>query len=234
VPPETPASDFELKFVVESRLAMLLASRLATLFAADPRHPRNTVASLYLDDRAWTSLARTRDGALAKRKVRLRWYESVPGRPLEDFAVLEVKHRFGLRRRKERLVTAPLASRLATLAGLLPARSELACDELWRALSPDFDGMTLEPALVVRYDRRRFVDPASGSRLSLDSGIHAAAIRSGHPAGRLGRAARVAVVEVKNRDGRLPVLLAAALGPSVRQVSFSKYERCLRAATGQL
>jgi hypothetical protein len=232
VPPETPESGFELKLVVEARLAELVASRLAALFAADPRHPRNTVASLYLDDRAWTSFAQARDGALAKRKVRLRWYESAPGRPLEELAVLEVKRRFGARRRKQRVATAPVARRLAELAGALPARGALAGDELWSALPADAFGAGLEPALLVRYDRRRFVDPASGSRLSLDCGIHAAAIRAGQPTGRLGRPASLAVVEVKNRDGRLPAALAAALGPAVRRISFSKYERCLRAAAG--
>lgn len=232
MPPETAESGFELKLVVEARLAELVASRLAALFAADPHHPRNTVASLYLDDRAWTSFAQARDGALAKRKVRLRWYESAPGRPLEELAVLEVKRRFGARRRKQRVATGLAASRLAALSGPLPARRDLAGDELWGALPPDVDASGLEPALVVRYDRRRFVDPASGSRIALDGGIHAAAIRTGHPVGRLGREASVAVVEVKNRDGRLPAPLAAALGPTVRRISFSKYERCLRAAAG--
>jgi hypothetical protein len=233
VPPETPDSGFELKLVVEARLAELVASRLAALFAADPRHPRNTVASLYLDDRALSSLGQARDGALAKRKVRLRWYESEPGRPLGEPAVLEVKRRFGARRRKERYETSLAARPLAALAGALPARRELAPDELLRALPGDVAAVELEPALLVRYDRRRFVDPASGSRLALDRGIHAAAIRAGRPTGRLGRVASLAILEVKNRDGRLPAALAAALGPTVRRISFSKYERCFRATAGE-
>jgi hypothetical protein len=232
VPPETPDSGFELKLVVEARLADLVASRLAALFAPDPRHPRNTVASLYFDDGALSSLAEARDGALAKRKVRLRWYESAPGRPLGGPATLEVKRRFGARRRKERFDTALAARPLAALAGALPARRALAGDELLRSLPADVAAVALEPSLLVRYDRRRFVDPASGSRLSLDCGIHAAAIRAGLPAGRLGRTASVAVLEVKNHDGRLPAPLAALLGPAVRRVSFSKYERCFRAAAG--
>jgi hypothetical protein len=230
VAPETPDSGFELKLVVDARLADLVASRLAALFAPDPRHPRNTVASLYLDDHALSSLAQSRDGALAKRKVRLRWYESEPGRPLGAPTMLEVKRRFGARRRKDRGATSLAAHSLAALAGQLPARRELAGDELLRPLPADVAAVELEPALLVRYDRRRFVDPASGSRLALDCAIHAAAIRAGQPAGRLGRVANVAVLEVKNRDGRLPAALAAALGPTLRRISFSKYERCFRAA----
>lgn len=232
MPPETPDSGFELKFVVEARLAHLVASRLAASFAPDPRHPRNTVASLYLDDRALTGLAQARDGALVKRKVRLRWYEVAPGRPESELCVLEVKHRFGARRRKERHESPLRAERLATIAGALPSRRELLGGELDRALPRDVASDSLEPSLLVRYERRRFVDPVSGSRICLDREIHAAAIRAGAPLGRLGARAPLAVLEVKNRDGRAPATLATILGPTLRRISFSKYERCFTAMTG--
>lgn len=232
MPPETPDSGFELKFVVEERLADLVASRLAALFAPDPRHPRSVVASLYLDDRSLTSLLQARDGALAKRKVRLRWYEVAPGRPESELCVLEIKHRFGTRRRKERHELALSAERLATLAGALPSLRGLFGAAGDRSLPREVAPRELEPALLVRYERRRFVDPASGSRLCLDRAIHAAAIRAGGPVGRLGVRSPAAVLELKNRDGRAPAGLAAALGPALRRISFSKYERCFAAATG--
>ena len=90
------------------------------------------------------------------------------------------------------------------------------------------------PALVVRYRRRRFVDPASGSRLSLDTAIRPCAIRQGFPVGRLGVPLRSAVVEVKNHAGVPPPALAPLLGRLTRGISFSKYERCFAAALGRV
>ena len=235
--PQPAADEHELKFAIDWSLAPAMEAVLSGLFRPDPDFPDNVVASLYFDTAEFSCLADCRDGILVKNKLRLRWYEREFGVPDGGSSVLEVKRRFGSRRRKERWVTAIEGPWLAALPASLPsslARWDEAVDEPVGSGMPRGAMAQALPALVVRYRRRRFVDPASGSRLSLDTAIRPCAIRQGFPVGGLGVPLRSAVVEVKNHAGVPPPALAPFLGRLTRGISFSKYERCFAAALGRV
>lgn len=237
-PPEPPRSaedtlEHELKFVFPAARGAEVLARLTALTRPDPAHPANVVASIYYDTPALDSLAEKIDSHRAKTKYRLRWYEepdgSGPG-ATDGPAFFEVKQRFGSRRSKRRAPVALTASRLARASLLDPDLAALP-RELWRIGVAPPPG--LAPCVTLRYERHRFVDPAGPTRFNLDRGIVLAASdprRLPPPAARA--PLPVAVLEVKNLEGRLPRRLAGLLPPGWRLVSMSKYAACFLAARG--
>ena len=87
----------------------------------------------------------------------------------------------------------------------------------------------IRPVIVISYSRRRFVEPFTGYRLSIDSHIRSSLLIPGRECGERGLELPGAVVEVK-----CPVL---HLPPALRQLAdigsswsrFSKYSACLEA-----
>jgi hypothetical protein len=230
--PAEPAEDaleHELKFVFPAARGAEVLARLSALTLPDPGHPANVVASIYYDTPALDSLYEKIDSHLAKVKYRLRWYEEPGVGAGDEPGFLEVKRRFGTRRAKRRTAVPLTASRLAGSSLLDPALAALP-RELWRIGVPPPPGLT--PCVALRYERHRFVDPAGPTRLNLDRGIVLAASdpRRLPPGPRA--PLPVAVLEVKNREGRLPRRLAALLPPGWRLVSLSKYAVCFLAARG--
>jgi len=223
------APEHELKFVAPSSMSAALQGALDALLAPDREHPENVVASLYYDTPALDCLRDKQDGELAKVKVRLRWYEDLDGSALPGEGMLEVKRRFGTLRAKERFATGIAAGVWSRMA-MDDAPWASALDLALRACVP---AAGWEPALAVRYQRRRYTDPASGTRVSLDWWIRPVAARVG-----LGVAAGdyldAAVVEVKNSSGQLPVQLAALLGSCSSWTAFSKYAECFQACLPSL
>lgn len=220
-----PALEHEIKFLVPPARAAAALACLRSLCRPDPVYPANHVLSLYYDTRGLDLLHDKLDSHLAKTKVRLRWYEDPATRQAGNASFLEIKRRLGTRRAKTRRETGLSGKRIA--AGPL-GRREL--EELPSLLTDDLPRTRgrLHPLLVVRYHRRRFDDPLSGTRISIDSRISVPRINSRLlPRRRPGRLAAT-VVEIKNRQGRLPAHLAPLLGLGSRLASFSKYAACFQ------
>jgi hypothetical protein len=231
-PPPAPAEaplEHELKFVFPAARGAELLTRLTALTRPDPAHPVGVVQSIYYDTQALDSLYEKIDSHLAKAKYRLRWYEEPGSAPGDDPGFFEVKRRFGTRRAKRRMPVPLSASRLAGAALLDPELAALPAG-LWRIGVAPPPG--LSPCLTLRYERHRFVDPAGATRLNLDRGIQ---LTAGDPR-RLAPGRRpplpVAILEVKNLDGRLPRHLDALLPPGWRLASLSKYAVCFLTARG--
>lgn len=219
--------EHEIKYLLPPRHTAPAAVALGSLCRPDPRYPANFVLSLYFDTLRLDSLAEKVDSQFAKSKVRVRWYRDRAGAVDSGGAMLERKERLGTLRRKAR-VPLPHPPEWLDRASLedpalpgLPAHFP-AEERVPRA--------GLFPYLIVRYLRQRFVEPLSGSRVSLDTAI------SLHRVNRrfLGYVHPVAigpsVLEVKNRSGELPTRLRCLLRLGARRESFSKYEACFRAA----
>ena len=170
-PPLSDARE-ERKYSVSAARAPLLAAWLRARLRPDPSYPEGVITSCYFDtpqlDAYWDSA----DGQRLKSKLRLRWY----GDPVDPYAGawLEIKQRDGVESSKRRLrLDSELLQGLDFGAGLvLPTQQALA--EFARQLDPAL-GASLEPAVLVRYQRIRLRDAASGLRVSLDTRVQAAA-----------------------------------------------------------
>lgn len=219
--------EHEIKYLVPPHRTTPVAVALGALCRPDPNYPANWVLSLYYDNLRLDSLAEKVDSQFAKSKVRVRWYRHRDGRVDPGTATLERKQRLGSLRRKSRvpldrspewLDAAPLHDpELPGLPALFPAEERVPRTGLF-------------PYLIVRYLRRRFVEPLTGSRVALDTAISVDRVNRRflgyvHP---LPLAATV--VEVKNRTGELPANLRSLLRLGARRASFSKYQACFRTA----
>ena len=198
---------------------------LETHCPADDRYAAGVVNSVYFDTPRLSAYGETANGDNFKTKVRLRWY-GLPGELPEEVPVfVEVKQRLGTARRKaHEQALAPRALLLETplegweLADFLFARSAALAIPLSREL---------RPVCQISYNRRRYFDVPSASRVSLDWNIRAdrfnrALIPWAQPV-RLD----ALVCEFKNAGGHPPHWSALMFDAGLRFGRFSKYGECL-------
>lgn len=216
--------DHEVKFVLPAAAAAPARALLAGICRAEEPHPRGRIDTIYFDDRTLSSADEKLASDYRKSKIRLRWYDGA------GTIHLEWKRRLGSRREKWRLELAVEGGRLA--AEGLDGAARCGVAELLRehgCLAPG----DLAPALHLTYERERFVDPASGCRLSLDTRIAAverapwceALTATLDPGGETA----VTIVEVKGAVRDLPPGLHALATMGARRNSYSKYTACLLA-----
>ncbi len=215
------ASDYELKFVARRPRAEPVCRWLRAICPPDPRFPICTVFTVYYDTSALSSLNEKRNSDYLKTKVRLRWYRV--GGSFSEMAFLEIKSRFGSRRDKDRL-RLPFREAWPAHGSLDGTSLQVVPHALRRAgmgISNDY-----RPVLLVRYERRRFIEPTSGMRVALDTDICVPAVS---------RAARLvprslplptSVFELKGTRDHLPERLRSLPSFGFRKSSFSKYRAC--------
>lgn len=163
-----PGMECERKWVGDAALAPLAAGVLGAWAEEDAKYPEGVLESVYFELPGLPSWREKANGDALKRKVRIRWYRGgAPSAPRR--AWLERKDRVGAAREKSRhgfeadgafLDGAPLE------------------DPGWTALLRRAAGeagwtfpASAEPAVSIRYRRRRYRCPQTGSRLSVDCGI---------------------------------------------------------------
>lgn len=217
------ALDHEVKFVFPGATIEVARAVLRAACRREEPHAASRVETIYFDSPGLESLEEKLASDYRKSKIRLRWYDG-------GAAVwLEVKRRLGSRREKLR---APVA-----LDGRELSLRSLEAPELTRipALLADAGAAApagLRPSVHLAYRRERFVEPASGARISLDSEISPLRIAdwaaSAPGIRRVGGSLRSPyLVELKGESRDLPAALAALAALGGRRESFSKYSFCL-------
>jgi VTC domain-containing protein len=216
-PPERDGLERELKYVIPAGRALLARYTVAALCRPDAQFPSAVVSTIYYDTPDLELLSEKINSDYLKTKVRLRWYSSSPG-PAHAF--LEIKSRVGALRRKLRIETSLTADEVRELPLEHPALVQVL--EAARPLGVALPAR-LMPALLLRYERFRFLEPVSGSRICVDAGIEAV---RGNPRllGHVFQARLpLAVIEVKGRDDELPLALRSLVRLGARRASCSKY-----------
>jgi VTC domain len=205
--PPTGAPDTELerelKFVLPGSRSSTALAFLRALCRSDPKYSVAKVSTIYYDTPDLQLLGEKLDSDYLKRKVRLRWYGGGEGAE-STRSFLELKSRVGSLRTKDRVET-PLPAAWLDRAPL-EAAELLDVLDLLRPFGFAMPTL-LVPALLVRYSRYRFVEPVSGTRVSLDGAIEVPR----------------AVLEVKGRVDDLPRVLRPLVHLGARRGSFSKY-----------
>jgi hypothetical protein len=226
-------------FVAPKRMDSALALLLRTC-RADPLYPIGQVNSLYFDTADLDLREQSASGLLVKDKVRIRWYgeeydphpppadDSAPQPDVADGVTvwLELKSRRGFAATKQRLPTSVSSGELAFPVlgrGIVPASM------LHQVIAGFgfFPTGPIRPVIVISYFRRRFVDPVTGHRISLDSHIRSSLVPAG--AGRGQRALELpgGVVEVKCPVLHLPPALRGLAAIGSYWSRYSKYAACL-------
>jgi hypothetical protein len=220
MPDEVLPETIEQKFVFPLGEASRVSEWLSYVAAADPRHARGILHTVYFDSTDLRHYAEKRESDFLKTKLRLRWYvPSVTPRAAPQAAFLEVKRKFGGVRRKQRTPVPVEACRAPFDAPALRQAVELAADLDYRGVRSPL------PVLHLSYERRRFVEAGTGARLSLDTAIGTRWVNDAVLALGARRDLTVGVLEVKSPYRHLPRSLEP-LAPYLRKSAFSKYAEC--------
>ena len=217
--PALGADERELKFTLPASRVHLARRRLETFGRRDPQYPSALVWTIYYDTPALVSLGEKINSDYLKRKIRVRWYSDLDGR-VSGPAFVEAKFRVGTRRAKVRAVLPYPAeeiarwnvddARLQSFPLLLREHGVLGQDS-WL------------PMMLIRYRRDRFIEPLTGSRVSLDTEIAASAVNRRFLAAPDRSPLATAVLEVKGVADELPAALRPLLSLGMRKTSFSKF-----------
>jgi hypothetical protein len=222
---EQPMIEREHKYVVATEVAQELIQRCNGHLAQklyDRARPIAYTRTLYLDTEArdyhrgasspWSSRVRVREYASA------RALDEAP--TLTGTAVLELKRSNGLRRRKWRVESEPVALRAMLVGGARPSVLPLPL-----ANADDRSGI-LHPQMTTWYRRLSFA--AQRIRITVDESVSFCAPQLPGDAGDSAEPARVvargprAVLEVK-LHGDAPAWLREAMAPLGRHTAFSKF-----------
>ncbi len=232
-PALTLPSRVERKYVLPQPRTRSAGAWLRHACRPAPQYATGAVSSCYFDTPNLDAYYESADGSLDKAKVRLRWYDD-PLSPAADAAgrdagaemtaFLELKGRRGAESWKRRIpITLPRAGAHGGALPVAPSPAQLT-DLLARlgyaAPAP------LRPVVLVRYQRARFVEPVTGTRVSLDHDVSVAAPWDrGAPPLRLPEA----VVELKGDGEALPCRLSALGRFAQPWSSSSKYAAAVEA-----
>ena len=224
LPSPEPAVVNERKFVGDVRDWPFVTALLDARLLPDRRFATGRINSVYFDTPGLHAWSEKENGDNIKRKVRARWYSRTGELAGQTPVFLELKRRIGSARRKMRLETkvpvrllrdAPLSD--SGWRALWVANAEA----LGESVGPDW-----EPVCRIEYDRIRYDDPESGSRVSVDWNIVCFPNVSRFP-----WAAPVSldalVCEFKNNGGAPPRWSEALYRAGLRLRSFSKYGECM-------
>lgn len=188
----------------------------------DGKYSHGFINSIYFDTPSLASLAEKTNGDNLKMKLRARWY----GESLEDRSevpvFLEIKYRMGSARDKLRKEIKLPSSVLGE--GALDQSGEL-CRIVHREIASLEAPLSVSwrPVCQISYNRRRFFDVPSQSRLSVDWGIRSERFNKelfpwANPVF-LGSM----VFEYKNNLGLTPPWAMDMAGAGLKAGSFSKY-----------
>jgi len=215
----------EQKYVFVEVMKEVIVEWLQHACVRDNTYSTRTVSSIYYDTPALALYDGKRNGDFLKSKVRLRWYadEHAEENGREIACFLEVKRKYGSLCKKERLELPLPAEVLAND----PFQDEEILDlpNRVRELGYLAPGV-LVPTLLIRYHRRRFLDPRSGSRIVVDTDICASRVNDAYLPAFAPIYPDVGVLEVKgNHRGAFDSL--APIRMHIVKTAFSKYAFCL-------
>jgi hypothetical protein len=233
----------EHKYFISPDAAVRALALLRRSCRYDPEFPQEQINSLYFDSPDLDQHERSLAGDLVRSKIRIRWYgdrvgpHATPGG--EDAASackgsdkvrvwVELKSRCGFASTKQRRTVKVPVERLA-----LPAlRQGILEPHALEQIMTEFSfcsARRLCPIAAISYWRHRFVEPCSGSRVSLDSHIRSTVVVPGLGRGERGLELAGAVLEVKGAGFVLPTQLLALAELGASWTRFSKYSASLDA-----
>ena len=215
----------ECKYVFSPPQEGFLLSWLDRSLVRDPRFPSGTVSSIYYDTSDLKFYHESRYGYYRRTKARLRWYDEVEKASPDDLitSYLEIKRKRGRLRRKERGAIRVEAYKLAD--DPFTDVTILGFGRRFQKAAPQ-PGQIFVPVALIQYQRRRFFDPGTGSRVSLDTRIEGTRRNPAYLPSLVGSTTVSAgVLEIKGHSDVLPDTLRPIV-PLLIGDSFSKYGRC--------
>ena len=213
--------DYEIKYIGDNRRSFAIKNYLENNLLPDGEFPEAIISSIYFDTKTLKYLNEKNSSDHIKSKFRIRWYEDVNTFSPSPEAFLEFKHKINLKRFKRR-------KKIKNNFFKTPLK-----DPLFTTYFEDFrlfEGKLLEPiypSYIVRYHRKRFIDPVTKLRICIDSNIHVGGLNQSLLGNQIHKKyLNNCVVETKGLSRDLPRQLRFLESYGLKKNAFSKYERC--------
>lgn len=224
----------ELKFTLPRKAKSSLLASLGFKCTSDKEHASNTIHSLYFDTDDYLLAMEKASSDYCKTKVRIRWY-TTKDKPHADKCWLEIKHKLGSTRNKIRVViNQPPESIINELRKGNNSRQSIATliKTKIHEHCPKLVELKLKPVFCVSYNRHRFYDPFSASRIACDSDISAEAFQDKASLCSSRVSLDQIILEVKGSEETLPTVLRSFSHQGLKKAAFSKYYECFVKLTG--
>jgi hypothetical protein len=217
---------FERKFFVPPAKIPLAHNLLSHICLRDSKYPKGIINSLYFDTPDLDHFQKSDDGNYEREKIRIRWYDS----PFDWESVvpvyLELKAKRGFASRKQRRKILVSAERLKRIR----ANNTILNGNVISGTLSEFGYFPEEPlqsVILITYERFRFTEILTGTRVSFDYRIS-----SSLKATSLGRSQtrlmlEGGIIEIKGPSMEIPKSLRALSILGVDWTRFSKYAACL-------
>lgn len=183
------------------------------------------VNSIYFDTPGLGAYWEKANGDNLKTKIRMRWYGADDSLPDEVPVFIEVKGRVGSARNKVRSETKAPRELLVSTGFEASALTDFLVSnakDLEVPISREWS-----PVCCISYNRRRYFDTPSMSRIAIDWGIEARRFNRNRFPWARPVALSSMVCEFKNHGGEPPIWAEHMLAAGLRFGSFSKYGECM-------
>lgn len=212
---------YETKYLVEK--GDLLRALLDNYCVPDRLYPFGYVFNVHFDTLGLDAYEEKKAGALSKSKLRARWYAETAELAAPKLVKIENK------RKQDRLVIKHSASLSIGPRNII----DLLDLSFWRPIfqnqlpaSNIIVAKGLYPILISGYRRRRYLDPMTGARISLDDEIRSYAVSPLLAAASVrGILLSRIILEIKNSGITGPAMLANF--DCIQEYTFSKYASLL-------
>ena len=213
----------ELKFIVANNELPPALNIIKALCKKDEEHPIAIISSIYYDTLSFDSLNEKINSDYYKSKIRLRWYQDYKTKNFSKLAYAEAKFRIGAKREKYRTPSTLKPQNLNSMSLDNPSLNTTVTALREKGI---LINKPIFPTLLIQYTRQRFIDPVSGSRISIDNQIKTSRWNTTMlPSASIANLQNT-VIEVKGNETQLPTSLQILTQFGVRKSSFSKYLSC--------
>ena len=217
---------FERKFFVPPGKTAFARSVLSHLCLRDSKYPHGVVNSLYFDTPDLDHFQKSDDGSYEREKIRIRWYDNPSGLEGMVPVYLELKCKRGFASKKQRRKIFVPVERLKKIRD----DSTIINRNLMSRTLSEFGYFPEDhfiPVILIAYERFRFTEILTGTRLSFDWKICSSltARGMGHSEARL--MLEGGIIEIKGPSMDIPMSLQTLKILGTDWTRFSKYAGCL-------
>jgi hypothetical protein len=217
---------FERKFFVSPEKTFFARSLLSHICRRDGKYPQGRISSLYFDTPDLDHFQKSDDGNYEREKIRIRWYDEPSMQKKVVPIYLELKTKRGFASRKHRRQILVPAERLDKIQ----ANNTIISRHIISQTLSEFGYFlqeTILPVILITYERFRFIDTMTSTRLSFDWKVSSMLTAPGLGCCEAQLMLEGGVIEIKGPSMEIPVSLRPLISLGVDWTRFSKYASCL-------
>ncbi len=221
---------FERKFFVSPSKEAFTRSMLAHISLPDGKYPKSRINSLYFDTYDLDMYRKSDDGNYERFKIRIRWYDNASEQKGDVPVYLELKAKRGFASRKNRRKFLVPAERLKNVN---ENNTIIDRNIIVRTLAEFgyFSDDSIQPVILIAYDRFRYVELMTGTRMSLDWNINSTLMNRELGIGQPGLVLDGSIIEIKGPSMDIPLTVQPLGFTDIDWTRFSKYASCIESQT---